>query len=116
VAQGTPVGTPEMWFDPCAFTIPALGFLGNAGRNTLRGPGFANVNLALVKENAVGGSRRIQLRAELFNLFNRANFGMPNRIVFAGRADVEPPLATAGRITTTNGPSRQLQLSARFTF
>jgi hypothetical protein len=116
VAQGTPLGTPEMWFDPCAFAIPTLGFLGNAGRNSLRGPGFANVNLAFVKENPVGGSRRIQLRAELFNLFNRANFGMPNRIVFAGRADVEPPLGTAGRITITNGPSRQLQLSARFTF
>jgi hypothetical protein len=116
VAQGTPVGTPNLWFDPCAFTIPPLGFLGNAGRNTLRGPGFANVNVALAKENAVGGSRRLQLRAEIFNLFNRANFGMPSRIVYAGRADIEPPLPTAGKITTTNGPSRQLQLSARFSF
>jgi len=58
----------------------------------------------------------LQLRGEIFNLLNRANFGMPGRTVFAGRTDVEAPLPTAGRITTINGPSRQLQLSVKFTF
>jgi hypothetical protein len=116
VPAGTPVGTPDLWFDPCAFTIPQLGFLGNSGRNTLRGPGFANVNLALVKDNSLGGSRRLEFRVEVFNLFNHVNFGLPSRTVFSGRADVEAPIATAGRITSTNSPARQLQFSTRITF
>ena len=41
IPAGTPVGTPELWFDPCAFTLPPEGFLGTAGRNTLRGRGLA---------------------------------------------------------------------------
>jgi hypothetical protein len=41
---GQPLVTPKLWFDICAFTIPAAGFLGNAGWNILRGPGISNVD------------------------------------------------------------------------
>ena len=116
VPAGTPVGTPDLWYDPCAFSIPQLGYLGNSGRNSLRGPGYANVNLSFVKDNNLGGTRRLEFRAEVFNVLNRANFSLPSRTVFSALADVEAPLLSAGRITTTNSPARQLQVSTRITF
>lgn len=49
IPAGTPLGTPGRWFDPCAFTLQPLGFLGTAGRNIIRGPGLANVDVSLTK-------------------------------------------------------------------
>ena len=48
VAAGTPLGTPDLFFDPCAFSIQPAGFLGNLGRNSLRGPGFATVDFSKI--------------------------------------------------------------------
>ena len=116
LAAGTPVGTPERWYDPCAFTKPARGFVGNAPRGAIRGPGFANVNFSMVKDTDIGGTRRLQFRAEVFNVFNRVNFAMPAGTIFRGATEIEAPLATAGRITSLVGQPRQMQLSLRFTF
>lgn len=64
-------------FPASAFPTPALGQEGNLGRNTFDGPGLANVNLNIVKTNRIpwffkeGAS--LQLRGEIFNLFNRVN-------------------------------------------
>jgi outer membrane receptor protein involved in Fe transport len=116
VAAGTPVGTPELWFDPCAFTKPAQGFLGDAERGSIRGPGYANVNLSIVKDTTIGGSRHLQFRAEVFNVLNRSNFALPDGTVFQGRTAVEAPLPNVGRITELVSEPRQLQLSTRITF
>ena len=116
---GTPVGTVERYFDPCAFTIPPAGFLGTAGRNILRGPGFANLDFSLVKDTALGflgESGKLQFRAEIFNILNRPNFGLPDRTVFAGTADVQAPFGTAGQITRSLGASRQIQLALKVIF
>ena len=116
VAAGTPVGTPQIWFDPCAFTKPVQGFEGNAGRGSIRGPGFANVNLSMLKDIALGDSRRLQFRAEVFNLLNRVNFALPNGGIFQGATAVEAPLPNVGRITSLVSEPRQLQLSLKFLF
>ena len=50
IAPGTPLGTPNLWFDPCAFTLPPAGFLGNSGRNILRGPGESELDFTLAKD------------------------------------------------------------------
>jgi hypothetical protein len=113
------LGGPDRYYDPGAFTVPALGFLGNLGRNTLRGPGFANLDFSLVKDTSLrflGESGKLEFRAEFFNILNRVNFGMPNRTVLAARADVENPLANAGRITNTSGSSRQIQIALKILF
>ena len=47
VAAGTPLATPARWYDPCAFTVPAAGFLGTAGRNTGTATTARQVQLAL---------------------------------------------------------------------
>ena len=55
----------------------SMPFGGNLGRNTLRGPAFANVNVSLLKEFAVSERRRIELRASWVNFLNHRNFGPP---------------------------------------
>jgi hypothetical protein len=120
-AAGTPVGTPNRYFDPCAFILQPTGFLGNAGRNILRGPGLANLDFSLIKDTAVkalGESGALEFRAEFFNILNRPNFAQPNRIVFSGTGPAGPavPLSTAGQITATNTTSRQIQFALRLHF
>lgn len=98
--------TPERFFNTAAFGLPAPETFGNAGRNVLTGPGFASVDLALSRRIEVTEGAALDLRAEAFNLFNRANFGLPRR--FADQP-------TFGRITAA-GPARQVQLGLRLTF
>jgi hypothetical protein len=52
----------------------------------------------------------------VFNLFNRANFGNPTLIAFAGAAPNEGPLATFGRIRSTVTSARQMQIGMRVVF
>lgn len=137
IPAGTPVGTPDLWFDPCAFTLPPDGFLGNAGRNSLRGPGLTNVDVSLAKETALGilGDRgRMEFRAEIFNILNNANFATPEvgvadtpsaAVIFPGSPDEFGPggvlipqrrLTTVGRILKTATSSRQVQFSVKLLF
>ena len=108
--------TPDRWFDITAYSVPALGTQGTAGRNTVRGPGTQLVNLSFSKRFPISHAR-VEFRAEIFNLLNRANFNTPNLIVAALQA---PPNAmlpevspTAGQITSTSTTSRQVQLGIR---
>jgi hypothetical protein len=115
IKAGTPVGTADLWYDPCAFTIPQIGTLGNAPRNAFRLPGYSRVDLSFMKMIAVGRSVRTELRIDVFNAFNRVNLGIPDRIVYGALANVENPLSTAGKITSADA-ARQAQLSVRFSF
>jgi len=115
IKAGTPVGTADLWFDPCAFTIPQLGTLGNAPRNGFRLPGYSRVDLSFMKMIPFGGSAHTELRIDVFNVFNRVNLGIPDRIVYGALANVESPLVTAGTITSADA-ARQAQLSVRVSF
>ena len=122
------LGGADQYFDGNAFTVPAAGFLGNAGRNILRGPGLANLNLTIAKDTALGflgESGRLEFRAEFFNLLNRVNLSTPEvgvadeanaAVVFAGARDGEAPLPSAGRILSTATTSRQIQFSLKLLF
>ena len=112
---GTPVGTQEHWFDPCAFSIPMLGTIGNVERNSFRMPGFSRVDLSAQKMIPMGGTTRAELRIDVFNVFNRANFVDVERLVFAARRDVEAPLGDAGEIVEA-ASARQAQVSLRISF
>jgi len=109
-------GDPNHWFDTSAFVLQPRGTLGNTPRNFLRGPGFANADVSLVKNQALAGNARLQFRLEVFNVFNRANFAVPTRPVFAGATENEAPLATAGQILRTVNSSRQVQLGVKVLF
>ncbi len=105
------LGTPTQWFNPAAFLAPpaASGFYGNLGRDTLPGPGLATWDLSFLKEMPIRETVRLQFRAELFNLLNRANFNTPNALTFTPTG-VSP---TAGVITSTSTTSRQIQFGLK---
>ena len=86
IAAGTPLGTPGLYFDPCAFAIQPAGFIGTEGRNFLRGPGLNNVDFSIVKDTPVsklGEGGKIEFRAEFFDLFNHPNFALPSGVQIA---------------------------------
>jgi hypothetical protein len=107
------LGGPDRYFDPTQFIPQRPGFYGTLGRNTLVGPGLVNFDASVAKTFPVHDTKRIQFRAEFFNLANRTNFGLPSSSLFdsAGRR-----VATAGRITRTVTSARQVQLAIRFDF
>lgn len=93
-------------------TGPNSGVFGALGRNTFRGPALRNFDFGLIKDTAweAGRSRKsvnLQFRAELFNLFNIVNFGLPSNIL-AGSG--------FGIISRTAGNSRQVQFSLKTMF
>ena len=109
------LGGPDRYWDVNCFELQALNTRGNAGRNILIGPGLISVDLALVKSFAMGASRSLQLRAEVFNLPNRANFAVPSgQVAFTNAASAVA--ANAGRITSTTTTSRQVQLGLKYIF
>ncbi len=75
----TPVGGSGIrnWINPAAFAPVTGGGYGSAGRNLLRGPGLWQTDLNLDKNIPMGEAATLQFRAELFNLFNRAQYGLP---------------------------------------
>jgi hypothetical protein len=95
--------SPTKWFDPTAYSVPAAGTQGNAGRNTVRGPGTQQVNFSFSKRFPIGPTRA-EFRAEVFNLLNHNNFGNP---------DANISNATVGTITTADD-GRNWQLGFRF--
>jgi Carboxypeptidase regulatory-like domain len=70
--------TGVTWFNPAAFADPANGTFGNSPRNGYRGPGYASVDLSVVKNTKITERVSTQFRVELFNLFNRINLAPPN--------------------------------------
>jgi hypothetical protein len=107
-------GDPNAWFGAVTdnFQNQPSGFYGTLGRNTAEAPGIATFDLAINKGFALGEEADLQFRAEMFNLFNRANFGAPSLATFSrGRAS-----GSFGRITTTTGTSRQIQLALKIVF
>ncbi len=115
-ASGTTAQRVAQFFNPAAFTPPYStltgGAVGNAGRDTLTGPGMAEWDLSLLKATQLNEHTRLQFRAECFNLLNHTNLQTPNAVVYTS-ATVQSP--TAGVITAA-GASRQLQLGVKVLF
>ena len=124
--NGSRVGTPSCWFNPSAFALPPPGQFGDAGRNSLRGPGFVQFDLALQKPFQVTEGKKIMFGVEAYNLFNHPNFAVPSNtqspFTLGGNGDAifQDPAgnlaSNVGRIFTTVDSGRQIQLDARFTF
>ncbi len=109
-------GRPDQWFDPLAFVLQPQGTMGNSRRGAFRGPNLRTVDVSAVKRIRLRGGARLEARIEVFNLLNRANFGNPTLIAFAGVAQQEAPLSTFGRIRSTVTSARQTQLGLRIAF
>ncbi len=102
--------TTTQYFDTSCFTTLSLAQTGerpgNAGRNTVRGPGFQRTDLSIFKNFDFAEHHRIQVRIETFNLWNQARFGQPNGTIGA---------AAFGQITTAED-GRIIQLALKYSF
>jgi hypothetical protein len=99
--------TISTYFDTGAFTTPAPYTFGNEGINSVRGPGFSDVDLSAVKDTPLFREMNLQFRAEFFNAFNHSILGTPNSVVGT-------PLF--GQITNTLLDNRQIQVALRLSF
>jgi len=100
-----PIGVP-------GGTGPNQGRFGTLGRNTFRGPDFCNLDMALIKDTSLGAGARaepvvLEFRAEFFNAFNLANFGLPVNILHG---------SGFGIVSQTAGTSRQIQFSLKLIY
>ena len=111
------LGKPGQWFNPEAFIAPPStgGFDGNLGRDTFAGPGTATWDFSVMKDTTIREGMRLEFRAEMFNLLDRANFNTPNLIVFTPPTTANPTgvSGTAGAVTSTSTTSRQVQFSLK---
>ncbi len=106
---GDPKGpeTVEQWYNLAAFQQVPAGTFGNAGRNILRGPGWVTFDMSVQRRIDFTDRVNATLRWDVFNLFDRANLGNPERNIAA---------ATAGVISTLAGDPRVMQFSVRLGF
>ncbi len=106
--------SPDLWINPAAFTVPARGTWGNAPRSLLTGPGLAQVDFGLTRRFSIAADTNIEVRWEIFNLFNRQNLANPSVNISSG--------PSFGRITGPANPefgtgsARQMQFMLRVNF
>ncbi|HEX4770218.1 MAG TPA: TonB-dependent receptor [Bryobacteraceae bacterium] len=114
------VGNPQvsnqsanLWFNPAAYGVPSLYTFGNAGRNSMRGPNFVELDWQLAKKFTVTERVGIEFRWDVFNVINRQNLALPN-------TQVDSPaggLITDLQICSTCGNGmRNMQFGAHITF
>jgi hypothetical protein len=100
--------SPNGWFDPSAFVDPGQTLQGNVTRNVLRGPGTAQVDFSALKNFQITERIRTQFRAEAYNIINHPIFGQP-------AANISTT-STVGKIQSTSGDNRSIQLAVKVLF
>ena len=105
VSLSTP--TTDKWFNTGAFVLQPLYQFGNAGRNTVLGPAGFYLDFSTHKDFHIREGHNLEFRAEAFNVMNHPVWGLPNTTVTS---------TNYGRITSTNGSMRQMQLALKYVF
>ncbi|MGB8478373.1 MAG: carboxypeptidase regulatory-like domain-containing protein [Acidobacteriaceae bacterium] len=100
--------TAAEWFNTAAYAVPPGYTFGTAGRDSLRSAPYWDLDASLFRQFPIGGDRRLELRAEAFNLLNNVVLGLPANDLNAG--------AYFGTINSTANTARELQLAAKFIF
>ncbi|MBV9609829.1 MAG: carboxypeptidase regulatory-like domain-containing protein, partial [Acidobacteria bacterium] len=107
---GLPISIPDpsvtQWFNTAAFVAPPSGQFGNAGRNTIIGPGSRLFNMAFTKMFPMGDVRALEFRAQMSNIFNTPQFTSIDTVVNS---------PSFGRVVSV-GSMRSVLLTARFRF
>ncbi len=119
--QGVPAdvkGSYAYWFNPGAFALPAPGTYGNEARNQFAGPPTYQVDFSVFKNNRITERLNLQLRVEIFNLFNTRDLALPNTSVTgSGLGQVTQTLDVAnGAPGIGTGAPRNVQLAAKLVF
>jgi hypothetical protein len=107
--NGSSVGSVNCIFNTSAFAVPAQYTFGNSGRDAFRAPSFWNLDTSIFRQFPFWGEgRRIEFRAEAFNIFNTVIYGTPG-------SDISN-LSSFGKANSTANSPRQLQLGAKVIF
>jgi hypothetical protein len=101
----------NLWYNPKAYGAPALYTFGDAGRNSLLGPGYGEVDLSLTKSFAITERAHLDFKWDVFNALNRVNLANPT---CAGAAFVD--ISDAGQICSIVDFRRRMQLGVHLTF
>jgi hypothetical protein len=127
-------GDKRFFLNPAAFTFPQPGQFGNLGRYALHGPGLSQLDFTTHKKFAIDEKRSLELRAEFYNILNRANFATPPAVLATGLGtaanQIQPgqpysPAVAGAAFGVFNstvskdvglGAQRQIQMSLRFNF
>jgi len=111
---GYGVRNQYQWFNTSVFSVPALGYIGNAGRDVFRGPGQNQWDLSAFKDFAIREKAKIELRGEFYNAFNHAQWSSINT---AARFDATGKQINTlfGQATADRGP-RVIQIALRVSF
>jgi len=96
----------QEWFNTAAFAQPAQYTFGTAGTGVIEGPGYADLDLSVYRQFAIGEKRRAEIRAEFFNAFNRPNFGNPGTAFGT----------TSFGVISSSLSAREIQFGLRFDF
>jgi hypothetical protein len=109
--------TIEKWFDLSCFSSPVdtTGTYGNAGRNTLRGPGQFNIDGSLIKNTKIGRFAT-ELRIEAFNLLNHPQFGQPTNNINSGTAGQITSMLSSASCALCGTTERQVQIGLKMRF
>jgi hypothetical protein len=114
--------TPQEWFNVQAFALQPQYTFGNSGRNIVIGPGLNSVDASLDKDFRFTERLNLQLRLDVFNLFNHPNFGTPANSLVGDHLDANgvpiPGSGSFGTITSLNSnvSMRDLQLAVKLIF
>jgi hypothetical protein len=117
LSKGDPRLATSPYFNTSLFAPEALGTLGNSRRRFFSGPGLNNWDMALLKDTVLKEGMNLEFRAELFNVFNHAQFNLPDGNITDAQT-VSPDtgrLQGFGTITSAN-PPRIMQLSLKLLF
>ncbi len=101
--------TPDLWFDITQFPVPSCLCFGNAGKNILDGPGERTADLSLQKTFSLTERYRLDFYAQFFSAFNHVVLAQPDNFITDG-------LGSAGVITSTVLPQRQVQFGLKLSF
>ena len=103
----------DRWFDTSTVFVPALGVMGNIGRNVVIGPNQQAWNFYAHKAFRIREGHSLTYRFEAFNFPNHPIFGRPN--VGIGNNPAAIP-ATFGQVRSLDQPMRQIQMGLKYTF
>jgi hypothetical protein len=112
VIDGPAQARLNQWFNTSCFSVPGAYTFGNESRTdpVLRNAGVANYNFALFRRIAFAERINLELRGEIFNLFNRVQFGPPNNVATTAAN------STFGQVTTQLNDPRLIQAAVRLRF
>ncbi len=109
------IGTPDSFFNGCAFGDPTPGTFGNVGRNTIQGPSNKDWDFSMFKTFSIQEKAHLEFRAEFFNILNHTNFLFAKSGPQNGNGSTIRGTSQFEKLTAARDP-RQIQFALKLSF